>query len=41
MKIRNTTPPDRISQITGDSPSQWGAPSLGWTKPHVPARKMP
>ena len=34
-------PPARISQITGDSPSQAGAPSLGWMNPQVPERRMP
>ena len=40
-KTRSTTPPARISQITGDNPSHSGAPALGWTKPHVPERRTP
>jgi hypothetical protein len=40
-KTRSTTPPARISQITGDSPSHAAAPGLGWTKPHVPERRTP
>jgi hypothetical protein len=41
VKIHSTAPPERISQITGDSPSHFGASALGWTNPHVPERKMP
>ena len=40
-KPQSTTPPPRISQITGDSPSHSGAPALGCTKPHAPDFSTP
>ena len=37
----STTPPPRISQITGESPNHVGASGLGRTKPHEPERRTP
>ena len=41
MKSHSTTPPPSISQMHGDRPSHSGASGLGWTNPHVPARRTP
>ena len=37
----STAPPPRISQITGESPSQVGASGFGCTKPQVPGAQDP
>ena len=40
-KTSSTRPPPSMSQIVGDNPIQTGAPGLGLTNPHAPARRMP
>ena len=40
-KPSSTTPPPRMSQITGDRPNHVGASGFGFTSPHVPERRIP
>ncbi len=40
-KRLSTTPPASTSHTTGDNPRSSGASGFGWTKPHVPERRIP